>query len=331
MVVVTRKNILKDKSSRDNFVQGVKLLKQEQLEPNWPSTYDIFVIWHYRAMMTLTPSNGTGGMRNAAHSGPVFLPWHRWMLLLLEKHIQRVLKNESFGLPYWSWGVDGDLPENLQSNSPIWSDDCMGGTGDPIKSGPFAEGLWRIRFRQQFVPNVGFGLGQVDLPLTRNLGTKTTNEGFKISLPNSTNIKNLVHNNSQALIYDNEPWNTESTSFRNDLEGSLNAPPSRMHNAVHVWVGGDMAFSTSPNDPVFFLNHCNVDRIWSGWHSLHPNSFYLPSDHENSTLNGHRLNDLMYYITLNEKFDPLYAGRARPLDMMDISSRYKYDSYEDFA
>ena len=32
-------------------------------------------------MMTPTPP-GTG--RNAAHQGPVFLPWHRLMLMLLE-------------------------------------------------------------------------------------------------------------------------------------------------------------------------------------------------------------------------------------------------------
>ena len=26
-----------------------------------------------------------------------------------------------------------------------------------------------------------------------------------------------------------------------------------------------MAPATSPNDPVFYLNHCNVDRIWEAW------------------------------------------------------------------
>src|SRR5829696_1697483 len=38
-----------------------------------------------------------------------------------------------------------------------------------------------------------------------------------------------------------------------------------MHNQVHVWIGGDMGPATSPNDPVFYLNHCNVDRIWEAW------------------------------------------------------------------
>jgi tyrosinase-like protein len=37
------------------------------------------------------------------------------------------------------------------------------------------------------------------------------------------------------------------------------------HNAVHRAVGGNMAQTNSPSDPLFFLHHANVDRIWSQW------------------------------------------------------------------
>jgi tyrosinase len=59
------------------------------------STYDLFVLWHYVTMMMPTPS---GAGRNAAHQGPVFLPWHRLMLMLLEANIARVLGRPTFGL-----------------------------------------------------------------------------------------------------------------------------------------------------------------------------------------------------------------------------------------
>jgi len=39
------------------------------------------------------------------------------------------------------------------------------------------------------------------------------------------------------------------------------------HNTVHMYVGGNtMPFpSISPNDPMFWLHHANVDRLWAQW------------------------------------------------------------------
>ena len=43
---------------------------------------------------------------------------------------------------------------------------------------------------------------------------------------------------------------------------------SQLHNRVHLWVGGNMAPMTSPNDPVFFLHHCFVDKAWADWQEV---------------------------------------------------------------
>jgi len=47
------------------------------------------------------------------------------------------------------------------------------------------------------------------------------------------------------------------------------------HDFIHVWVGGMMSnIQTAVNDPVFFLNHCNVDRLWAMWQDYgNANSF----------------------------------------------------------
>jgi tyrosinase len=38
------------------------------------------------------------------------------------------------------------------------------------------------------------------------------------------------------------------------------------HNRVHNQVGGSMGdVPTAPADPIFWLHHCNVDRLWSAW------------------------------------------------------------------
>jgi hypothetical protein len=43
------------------------------------------------------------------------------------------------------------------------------------------------------------------------------------------------------------------------------------HNGVHNTVGGIMANTTdSPRDSIFWLHHCNIDRIWTQWVTMHP-------------------------------------------------------------
>jgi hypothetical protein len=38
------------------------------------------------------------------------------------------------------------------------------------------------------------------------------------------------------------------------------------HNAVHSTIGGDMGlFETAGRDPIFWLHHCNIDRLWEKW------------------------------------------------------------------
>jgi tyrosinase len=42
------------------------------------------------------------------------------------------------------------------------------------------------------------------------------------------------------------------------------------HNAVHVAIGGDMNTPGSPADPIFYMHHANVDRLWYEWQKEHP-------------------------------------------------------------
>jgi tyrosinase len=47
---------------------------------------------------------------------------------------------------------------------------------------------------------------------------------------------------------------------------------SGVHNSVHNAVGGTMGTASSPADPLFFLHHANIDRIWSEWQVKNPRS-----------------------------------------------------------
>jgi len=40
------------------------------------------------------------------------------------------------------------------------------------------------------------------------------------------------------------------------------------HNTVHRNIGGNMGQLISPRDPIFWLHHCNIDRIWASWQRI---------------------------------------------------------------
>lgn len=80
---------------------------------------------------------------------------------------------------------------------------------------------------------------------------------------------------------------TDYTTFRR-VEGP--------HGAAHVWVGGFVGNSMiAPRDPVFWLIHANVDRLWSEWIRRHASSTgfqpFLPLA---GGPDGHNLNDTMW-------------------------------------
>jgi Common central domain of tyrosinase/Kelch motif len=87
------------------------------------------------------------------------------------------------------------------------------------------------------------------------------------------------------------------------------------HFFTHVSLGGDMAdFSTVGGDPMFYLHHANIDRLWESWNRL---------GNKNPT-------DPRY---LNRKFS--YGDRSGkradlPVSMADrtVPLGYEYDSYE---
>jgi len=49
--------------------------------------------------------------------------------------------------------------------------------------------------------------------------------------------------------------------------GQLEGTP---HNTIHAATGGDMGALASPLDPIFWLHHANVDRLWATWQASNP-------------------------------------------------------------
>jgi tyrosinase len=294
-----RHNFLTDAVAAQKFLTGVAALKDPAQFP-WTgqaglSIYDVFVFWHHQSMMLMTPPGQND--RNAAHSGPAFLPWHRYFLLTLEGFLQQAVNDTNFRIPYWDWCADAELPN--PNTSPVWSGTNLG---------QFIGPAWTVRLAMN--PFSG-NLERVNRQLERNLGA----EG---ALATRSQVRTVVRDET---AYDLTPYNSSSPGgARNTVEGWIGS--ARIHNNVHVWVGGDMQLSSSPNDPVFFLHHCQVDRIWAAWQQQHPTAAYVPDMTAPADLQFHRIDDALY---------SLFEETVTPRAMLDYTSRYQYDTLADLV
>ena len=279
VVVDVRRNIYRLGTGVGALTAAMNALKAN-------GTYDTFIHRHHDAMMnpSLLPGETTMATgRNSAHRGPAFGPWHRYYIRDLELQLQSVAPGIT--LPYWDWAADAALPS--PKAAPLWSAAYIGSDGVApdylTPDGPFKN--WIALLMQ---PGTMTLVPRPTPGIKRRLGSDPS--GYA-TLPGALEVTDSL----TEPLYDVSPWNEQPVSFRNRLEGFLVRPSEpafepRMHNRVHTWVGGDMMPGTSPNDPVFFLHHCNVDRLWAQWQAKHPTAPYAPAS---GGPPGHNLNQAM--------------------------------------
>jgi len=77
-----------------------------------------------------------------------------------------------------------------------------------------------------------------------------------------------IFDTSDAFAATNFTHTGNGTSFggrggQSPARGLIEQSP---HNGVHLWIGGHMgAVATAALDPVFWLHHANIDRLWEAW------------------------------------------------------------------
>lgn len=259
------------------------------------SYYDQFVQWHKDAFRCDIAWKQENNFAGAAHNSPTFLPWHREFLHKFDEMLQQMSGDPTMTTPYWDW-------TDPKSTAAVFSPDFMGGNGNAaqgwaVTDGPLRKGKWRITIQDP--PEILNGSAPPTPYLRRNFASMPAG---KSALPTKSQVRWTLDRHA----YDHTPFDGSSPakdSFRNSLEGwrgalpatcdsgwvdqsEENGAPHVMHNIVHVYVGGvwiadgkpnegTMAQNTSPNDPVFFIHHANVDRIWAAW-ELKQGGHYRP-------------------------------------------------------
>jgi len=211
------------------------------------------------------------GEENGAHSNAAFLSWHREYILRVEAELQKITNDDQLTIPYWDWS---DKKGTLNN---IFVDAFMGGDGTGAREGPGKQVDPTHPFSKQNGWPIDIRVHVRRLHLTQSWGDQLR--------------RNLQ---GDALLTEQHHIETLFGSTNDkyeDFRGALEAGP-RMHNDMHGWIGGSMVDFSSPNDPIFMLNHSNIDRLWALWQSFgHFGDNFYPRTGEPK---GHNLNDSMW-------------------------------------
>lgn len=203
-----------------------------------------------------TPGSGKGvyvkdfvdmhvnGARLNQHGDCHFLPWHRLYMLDLERKLQEI--NPVVTLPYWKF--DQQAPR-------VFHQDFLGETdrvppGQTLTSGT-ANKLAKFSIDN---PLSKWQINDVS-GIPRESFFDTINDSAKNPIPN---LELLNEDETLKLGGQDARLGRQRTGF-SKMEGSP-------HASAHVSFNGPINdVPNAPKDPLFFLLHCNVDRLWAKW------------------------------------------------------------------
>lgn len=188
---------------------------------------------------------------NCQHGSWYFLPWHRMYLAAFEQIIQHLLEDPGWSLPYW-YSIDPDDPGKA-ALPPAFLDLSLG------------DNNLQTEERSQ--------TAKAGLPFYGDIDPEAVGQAVIATLGAGV----FATPSGQATFGGGE---RSSLSFDGGERGSLENVP---HGAVHSLVGNDYdefgnlvdpgwmgSFYTAGLDPLFWLHHCNIDRLWQVWLDLDP-------------------------------------------------------------
>ena len=175
------------------------------------------------------------------HGSWFFLPWHRIYLFYFEQIVTAAIVKlggpSDWALPYWNYS-DGNNADSRRLPAAFIAQQMPDGSKNPL------------------------------LVQARDEG----NDGNPVGDANDVDIKTCLGEAVfPAASTGGDPgFGGPQTAFQHSggVTGSLEATP---HGNMHVRVGGWMAaFETAPLDPIFWLHHANIDRLWNVWRQRDP-------------------------------------------------------------
>lgn len=168
------------------------------------------------------------------HGSWFFQPWHRGYLLYFERICRAAIVAQggpdTWALPYWNYSSGGTNPD-VRRIPPAFLPANVGGQPNPL-----------------FVPG-------------RNGGAS----GNVVMDPGEISVSCVTRRRYTGTSGGSPGFGGLQTGFAHggQTPGMCELTP---HNDMHGAVGGLMGgFNTAGLDPLFWLHHCNIDRLWEVW------------------------------------------------------------------
>ena len=278
-MVFTRKNVWANSGDFDDpvlywYARGVRVLRARTISEHtsWEFLAALHgfdpVIWHVEGFLTLgekLPPYWVQSLywKQCQHGSWYFLPWHRGHLLSFETIVREAIKQEmiedekkgikvnyhwtDWALPYWN---PADPKDNYRATRipPAFTNEYMpDGSENPLY----------IKKRNGEL---------VTLPQEIAKGTAEAKQRYELIQRNVLSLK-------QALTQPSFIGTSNSSTGFGGLKTSFSHDPvafgqieSNPHNNIHGLVGGLMGDGvTAGLDPIFWLHHANIDRLWEVW------------------------------------------------------------------
>ncbi|KAK6532121.1 hypothetical protein TWF694_003283 [Orbilia ellipsospora] len=258
--------------------------------------------------------SGTGPEGYCTHGSTLFPTWHRPYLAFFEEIvwlnayqvIESVISSEAerqkwrpaleqLRIPYWDWATgDGSLPDMLASSSYTFLYYPNHNNGDATSGVTVSNPLYSYKFFEssQNSPS-SFG----GFPWTVRQSTlryPTQNDQFHTAGTSISNTNAVLRNAFssvrsrvlQVLLnegdwagFSNHNGNSGDSleSIHDTMHGNLGGPGVTDPNNPNAGAGagGHMTYvEYSSFDPVFFLHHCNVDRLFAMWQAINKATSY---------------------------------------------------------
>lgn len=223
----TRESVANLSSTQiDSLRKGIQVMMSRPVTD--PTSYAFQANIHGTIASPSGPSE-TESWNNCEHGSFYFASWHRMYLYFFDRILRAAAGDPNLVLPYWNWQDPNQYPLPSPFRSPANASNSL------------------------FIPAPG-------RPASLDTGAALLDASV---VDSSAAFSDTNYETGGSLTGEGFGGGTSPPAQFNSAYGDLESQP---HNIVHSTLAGLMGDPrTAAQDPIFWLHHAEIDRLWNRW------------------------------------------------------------------